>query len=64
MAEESCIITCLHNSNQCAILTISHNAPQTPEHGDHEIYSLVKPFLGHHYFILQVSARCPRVEKK
>ena len=64
MAEESCIITCLYNSNQCANFNHPPQSPPTPEHGDHEIYSFGNPFLGHHYFILNASARCPRVEKK
>ena len=38
--------------------------PQNPGTGGHEIYSLGRSFLCHHYFILSLSDQCMGVEKK
>ena len=35
-----------------------------PYRRGHETYNFVKPFLGHHYFILRLSYLCPEVVKK
>ena len=41
----------------------------TPQHKNHypaghEIYNFGKPFLGHHYFILNLFDPCSRIERK
>ena len=37
---------------------------KNPSPGGHEIYNFGTPFLGHHYYILNLSDHCPNVDKK
>ena len=41
-----------------------HTLAQEPLPGGHEIYNLVKHFLGHYYYILRLSDLCLGAKKK
>ena len=68
MVEESSIITCSYNSNQCAyhqnFAPTKHPNTRTPAGEGREFNNFGSSFLGHQYHILTLSALCPRVDKK